>query len=103
VADIVYRKTSDGTWVAYGPADQVAPGPIVVSKKDGSTKEEVVERVGRPFTVDGVAMVYGYLQPPPCANCDAPGGKHHRVDSSGIGGKVCDRCQYEPSYCLSFA
>lgn len=60
-ATIAYRKTKAGQWVAYGPAAILRPGEVVVTKRDGSTKVELVERLGRPFEVDGVEMVYGYL------------------------------------------
>jgi hypothetical protein len=59
---IRYRKTKTGQWVAFGPADRIHAGATVtVAKRDGSTKVEYVESVGRPFTVDGQQMVYGYL------------------------------------------
>ncbi|MEV0616211.1 hypothetical protein AB0I81_23050 [Nonomuraea sp. NPDC050404] len=102
-ATITFRKTKSGEWVAYGPAELIKPGPVVVSKKDGTTVEEVIERVGAPFDVGGQPMVYGYLAPAACVNCDQPGATHHRRDSSGIPGKVCDRCNREPWYMLSFA
>ncbi len=101
-----YRKTKDGEWVAYGPAAELRPGMVAVTKKDGTAKEEAVLRVGKPFTVDGVAMAYGYLAPDPehaCAQCGRAAGTIHRTDSSGIPGKVCGRCNKEPWYCLSFA
>jgi hypothetical protein len=103
---ITYRKTKAGEWVAFGPADLIAPGPVTVHKKDGSTKDETITKVGRPFTVDGREMAYGYLTPSgePCANCDRPGGARYlRHDSSGIAGKVCEKCRFQPSYVLSFA
>lgn len=61
-AVVRYRKTGKGDWVAFGPVDVVRAGQTVtVTKKDGSTKVEHVDKVGRPFRVDGVDMVYGYL------------------------------------------
>jgi len=60
--DITYRKTRNGQWVAYGPADAITAGTVVtVTKKNGETKEEYIESVGRPFEVNGVKMVYGYI------------------------------------------
>lgn len=56
-----YRKSSSGEWVVFGPATIVKPGPVSVVKKDGSRKTETVARVGKPFPVDGVKCVYGYL------------------------------------------
>lgn len=63
-AAISYRKTKTGEWVAFGPADAIVEGcTCVVTKRDGTTKTELVERVGRIFQVDGRDMVYGYLAP----------------------------------------
>lgn len=56
-----YRKTKTGQWVAFGPASLIKPGPVVITKRSGQTKTEIVASVGRPFTVNGQAMVYGYL------------------------------------------
>jgi hypothetical protein len=56
-----YRKTKSGEWVVFGPAATVRPGRVNVAKRDGTTKAETVERVGRPFVVDGVECVYGYI------------------------------------------
>lgn len=59
---ITYRKTRTGEWVAFGPADQIAAGrEVTVSKRDGSTKTELVASTGKTFQVDGQAMRYGYL------------------------------------------
>lgn len=38
-----------------------------------------------------------------CDECGKRAGKHERRDSSGIAGLVCDICDREPSYALSFA
>lgn len=56
-----YRKTRDGTWVVFGPSSDVKVGQVTVTKKNGDTKIETVERVSRPFDVDGVAHVYGFV------------------------------------------
>ena len=61
MAAITYRKTKTGEWVAYGPAAALSTGPVTITKKDGSTKTETIERLGRPFTAAGTQMVYGYL------------------------------------------
>jgi hypothetical protein len=53
--------TKSGEWVVFGPAASVRVGRITVAKRDGSTKVEEVERIGKPFQVDGVAYVYGYV------------------------------------------
>lgn len=105
---VTYRKTRTSEWVVYGPhtvltSAMEAGGIVQVTKKDDTTKDEVIERVGKPFEVDGAAMAYGYIKPPACDNCAKPGGVHRRRDSSGIQGLVCDRCSFEPHYALSFA
>lgn len=59
---ITYRKTKAGEWVAYAPYATVANVEYVtISKRDGSTKTEEIDRMGKTFVVDGVEMVYCYL------------------------------------------
>lgn len=58
---ITYRKTKNGKWVAFGPAAEVRIGTVTITKRDGSTKTEIVESLGKPFDVRGVPHVYGYL------------------------------------------
>lgn len=66
-----YRKTKAGEWVVMGPVSVVKPGAVVtVTKKDGTSKTERIESVGKAF--DG--MRYGYLR---------------RRDT---GPRVCDEC-----------
>ncbi len=112
---ITYRKTKTGHYVVYGPAASIKAGSVVtVTKKNGMTKQEHVESIGKPFTVDGVQMVYGYLTASSphhpyrtggreCDNCGGPGARFHRFDSSGLAGTVCAACNYEDDYNLSFA
>ena len=115
---VTYRKTKTGEWVAYGPASLVLPGFVTVTKKSGEAKQELVERVGHPFTAEGVQMVYGYLAAKapatarPAGNgrggiCDECGEPRRNLqectDSSGIGGLCCPRCASQPAYCRSFA
>ena len=58
---ITYRKTKSGRWVVQGPATIVRPRTtVIVQLKNGGTKTETIESVGKPFTRDGVEMVYGY-------------------------------------------
>jgi hypothetical protein len=45
----------------FGPAAAVQIGSVAVAKRDGTTKTQYVEHVGRPFQVDGVMCVYGYI------------------------------------------
>lgn len=58
-----YRRTRRGEWVVFGPADEVKPGTVTVTLKNGRQKTEVVESTGKPFEVEGVPHVYGYLAP----------------------------------------
>lgn len=112
-ATITYRKTKTGEWVAYGPATAIcADAEITVTKRDGTTKRELIHSTGKPFVVNGVKMVYGYIAEQArapkqrgglCDECGAGAARHHRTDSSGIPGKVCDPCSRQPSYILSFA
>lgn len=111
---ISYRKTKAGEWVVYGPAAAVqAHSRVTITKRDGSTKTELIARVGRPFQVGGVAMVYGYLAPKPAARnagrrgvCDNCGDRSARLtecrDSSGVWGDACPMCAREPWYARSF-
>jgi hypothetical protein len=89
---IRYRKTKSGEWVVYGPASAVQAGrSVTVTKSDGSTKTEHIDRVGRPFGVDGVSMVYGYLgarEPETRATYR----RAHRDDSRGRGGYRGNGC-----------
>jgi hypothetical protein len=116
-AKITYRKTQQGQWVAFGPASAITAGATVtVSKRDGSTKTERVESVGRPFTANGTQCVYGYLAPsaPRAASrpaqrsgrsmCDECGERRAvttATDMSGFTGDVCGICAR--SGALSFA
>lgn len=57
-----YRKTKEGEWAIFGPAGLIVAGKVArVLKKDGSYSDELVARVSKPFEVDGVQCVYGYL------------------------------------------
>jgi hypothetical protein len=72
MSDVQYRKTRAGEWVAMGPPELVHAGAdVTVTKKDGTTKNEFVLRVGKPFEVDGVEMVYGFITDPDPAGKDA--------------------------------
>lgn len=56
-----YRKSKQG-WAAFGPAAELKVGPVTVRRaKDGQLVAETIERVSRPFDVDGVPHAYGYL------------------------------------------
>ena len=56
-----YRKTKDGRWVVFGSAATVTAGLVTVTRKDGTTKQETVVSVSKPFDVDGVPHVYGTI------------------------------------------
>lgn len=63
-AQISYRKTQSGEWVAFGPADALRSNTTVtITKRDGTTKTEHIVRIGRPFSANGRQMVYGYIAP----------------------------------------
>jgi len=116
------RAKSTGEWVVFGPAASVQVGNVSVAKRNGKTEPVKIERVGKPFLVDGVEFVYGYPAKTEeatrtgwssyrsrskstgrlCDNCNERVGKYPAVDSSGIPGLVCYQCSYEPSYSLSF-
>lgn len=66
---LTYRKTKQGDWAVFGPANELSEGPVTVTKKDGSTKAETVRRVSKSFEVDGVPHAYGFL------TADDAGGK----------------------------
>lgn len=89
---LTYRKTSQGEWVVFGPVADMRLGLVWVRKRDGSIKDESVERLGRPFDVAGVPHCYGYLRqrtPDLDRVCDDCGRIGHRW--CGECG-ACDRC-----------
>lgn len=115
-----YRKNKAGSWVVCGPVGEVAPGPVVVTKKNGDQKTEHVVSIGKPFDTPNGKMVYGYIDNDnghqaaapsrgaggvgQCDNCGRVVPKlYPAVDSSGLGGDVCGQCHTDPSYVLSFA
>ena len=71
-----YRKTKNDQWVVMAPvADLQAGRKITVTRKDGTTKDEKIDRVGNTFQIDGVDMAYGYIAadhaPTPARFCDS--------------------------------
>ncbi len=84
---------------------------VTVTKKDGTTKTEHVRAVSRPFDVQGVPHVYGYIQRVASGSgsiCDECGEALRGrgipcVDSSGIAGTCCPRCAQLPAWERSFA
>lgn len=116
---ITYRKTKAGQWVAFGPANLVTAGATVtVTRRDGTTKQELIASVGRPFTAGGQRMVYGYLSEVRparrtstartggggiCDNCGEPRRNLTEcLDSSGIPGRACPTCLSEGQWARSF-
>lgn len=79
-----YRKTKSGEWVVFGPAASVRLGQVAVSKRDGAAKVETVAKLGKPFRVDGVECVYGYIAPKQASRSGGP------VRPSGS--YECDEC-----------
>lgn len=76
-----YRKTKNGKWAVMGPANVVTAGATVtVTKRDGTTKTERIGTVGKPFTVDGQQMVYGY---PAAAKTTSRTGRRYACDECG--------------------
>src|SRR5690606_22395073 len=58
--EITYRKTRGGRWAVQGPAVIVRPGAtVVVRLRNGGSKPETIESVGKTFTRDGVGPVDG--------------------------------------------
>lgn len=67
MSEVTFRKTRNGEWVAFGPAALIIGAcergeEIVITKKNGSTVTRHVFSTGNTFNVDGVEMVYGYLE-----------------------------------------
>jgi hypothetical protein len=118
-ATATYRKTRQGEWVVFGPAAVIAEcahrgDRIEVTKRDGTTKLEAIERCGKAFTADGRQMAYGYIARTarPSASrssrremCDECGDRPAvttAYDLSGIPGRVCGGCKRNEGS-LSFA
>jgi len=111
---ITYRKNArTGEWNVFGPQRELRVGVVTVHRKDGTTKSERVVRLSKPFDIDGVAHVFGYLEKETshqashgtCDGCGEPISGHaiQCRDSSGIVGICCARCAREPWYARSFA
>lgn len=125
-----FRKNRHGDWVVCGPVSEVVIGPVLVTKRDGSTRVVAVFHVGRPFTNrDGVRCVYGSFEWPSraeearlrdllesplpagvvlaarimCANCEAMTSHHvDAVDADGVTDRVCPACAEQPANHLHF-
>lgn len=111
---VTWRKSKSGEWVVCGPVHAVHVGVVAVTKRSGAVEHVEIERLGKPFqTDDGITLVYGYpakaertttqsSYSSSCENCGEGKARYPAVDSSGIRGKVCQRCSSLPSYELSF-
>jgi len=84
-----YRKTKKGDWVVFGPTSEVKPGRVTVTKKNGSTKTEVVDTVGKSFDVNGVPHCYGYIQEKPQRSYSRYGGSS-RCHTDGNCSSMCN-------------
>jgi hypothetical protein len=83
---ISYRKTKQGVWVVCGPVAEVKVGKVAVTKKDGTTKAETIESIGKPFSAASGEgeMVYGYIKPSnqPSNGSNGNGNGHHKPSSN---------------------
>jgi hypothetical protein len=110
---VTFKKTKKGEWVACGPESEVRVGPVSITKRDGAVKHENVVSLGKPFSVEGKTMVYGYLAPSSsssssssngngrssndkCRECGGPlvSAPHHRA----MGG-LCGSCAFDEYDC----
>lgn len=106
---ITYRKTKDGQWVAFGPLsafketvqtpegpDTVTKASVVVTKKNGEAKTEQIARLGKPFDVQGVPHVYGYI----AKSAPRARRRYHDDDFCGCPGAngidMCLTCGHSP-------
>lgn len=96
-----YRKTKNGTWVAFGPVTAFEQTYVNVRKRNGDLECRRIESLGKPFTVDGVVCCYAYLaySPP-----DRPRRRSREdyLEEYGCGHPefngvdMCTRCMYSP-------
>jgi len=100
---ISYRKTKQGVWVICGPVAEVKVGKVTVTKKDGTTKTESIESIGKPFATSSGDLVYGYIKP---NGNGSNGNGHHRPSSSSgrcreCGGPIRDASHHRAmqGYC----
>ena len=67
---VVFAKTKFGKWGLKGAAAELAPGKVVqVPRLDGSVILKKIRSVSKPFDVDGMPHVYGYVGGDICATC----------------------------------
>jgi hypothetical protein len=114
-----FRQNKKGRWVLCGPVSELLPGKIIrVKRPDGTFSREVVNSVGKSFTVHtttvngskGTLCCYGYFNDPDygpdakakCVACAAPGASYLRRDTTGVPGKVCAACACLAGWDLKF-
>ena len=90
-----YTKLRDGSWGVRAPAGTKAGDLISVTKRDGSTKPERVERV--LWQGDGVALCSIAPSAPPASS----GGSRYYARSSGSGSGRRKACVSDGN-CSSF-
>lgn len=76
---LAYRKAKDGSWAVSGPVSELHIGEVTVHKRDGTTKQEHILSLSKPFDVNGVLHVIGevdrtrsasqYATGPECTHC----------------------------------
>jgi hypothetical protein len=105
---VTYRKAKDGRWIVCGSVSEVKIGSVRVTKRDGSTKTEIVESLGRPFATENGMMVYGHIAARTsasssarrgngrCRECGGPirDARHHKA----MGG-LCGECAFDEYDC----
>ena len=96
---VTFRKSKDGRWVAFGPASEVSLGTVSITKRDGSRTLRIVESVGRPFDVRGVAHVYGYLAADREARKEAYYASQGRCRDCGGPIQNAPHCQAHSGWC----
>lgn len=92
-----YRKTKDGKWVVAGPSSIIQEGATVtVRKRDGSSKTEHIESVGREYDDHGVKCRYGY----PSARTSSYSRRSRFEDDESC--ELCGQNRYTCGHCIGW-
>jgi hypothetical protein len=105
-AKISYRKTKSGEWVCFGPVaafkgeihtpdglDTYTLDAVTVTKADGTTKVEGIERIGKAFNVNGVPHCYGYIErAKPARRYISKSDSYCEGDCLSFGISTCQNC-----------
>jgi hypothetical protein len=83
-----YTKLRDGSWGVRAPAGTKAGDPITVTKRDGTTKPERVERV--LWEGDGIALC---AIAPSAPSAKSGGYSAQRVSRAGGASDRCRECR----------